>query len=70
MKEMFNKKMEPACAYCTYGNRSMDGKTILCLKKGAVSLDYSCRKFKYDPLKREPKRLLVLPDSEDENFEL
>jgi len=69
MKEMFNKKMEPACAYCSYGNKSMDGKTILCLKKGAVSPEYSCRKFKYDPLKREPKRLLILPDTE-ENFEL
>lgn len=43
------------CALCEIGRLTADGKNILCEKKGVMELDDKCGKFKYDPLKREPK---------------
>ena len=33
-----------------------DPDTMLCVKAGVVDASFSCRKFRYDPLKRDPKR--------------
>jgi len=38
---------------------------IACLKHGFVSLWDSCKKFSYDPLKRQPERPRKLPTPED-----
>ena len=50
---LFRKKMPRACKYCARSAR-LDEETLLCAKKGVVSIDGSCRKFQYDPLKRIP----------------
>ena len=57
---LFQKDIEPRCAYCQRGAQLEDDK-ILCVKKGVVSPGGSCRRFKYDPLKRVPPPP-VLPD--------
>ena len=44
---------ERACAFCENGQKLIDEETCLCRHKGPVSLDYSCRKFVFDPLKAE-----------------
>ena len=44
---------EKACAFCENGQRLIDNETSLCKYKGAVSLDYCCRRFVFDPLKAE-----------------
>ncbi len=54
-KKLYGKGIIPACAYCLKGKETVDKTEILCTKKGIVSPDYSCRKFKYDPLRRVPK---------------
>ena len=54
-KKLYGKGIVPACAYCSKGSVTADKKNILCLKKGIVSPDYHCRRFKYDPLRRIPK---------------
>lgn len=54
-RKLYGKGIIPACAYCMKGTAASDNKNILCLKKGIVNPDYSCRRFKYDPLKRVPK---------------
>ena len=44
----------------------------MCIKKGVVPAGYSCRSFKYDPLKRVPPRPAA-PDFsrlKDEDFSL
>lgn len=50
---LFDKHIEPCCAYCASGTRIGD-EEVACLRKGIVSPAGACRHFKYDPLKRDP----------------
>ena len=50
-------ELECFCRFCQFSAELADGEKLLCEKKGIVSAEYVCRKFAYDPLKREPKRL-------------
>ncbi len=43
------------CALCEFGRVSADGKSVFCEKKGVMEPDDKCGRFRYDPLKREPK---------------
>ena len=55
-RSFFSKDIEPRCSYCTFGKLSDEGSVVLCCKIGGVMQpESSCRKFRYDPLKREPK---------------
>lgn len=65
-KKLINDKTEPSCMYCEYGRVSPGKVSVLCLRKGVVATDSSCRKFRYDPLKREPR---VAPEPEKANAE-
>ena len=56
---LFEKKMDPRCSYCSRSAR-LDDETVMCIKKGVVPAGYSCRSFKYDPLKRVPVHLKPL----------
>ena len=49
---LFRKKIDRFCSYCVYAGK-LDDETYLCAKRGFVA---ACQKFKYDPLKRVPKR--------------
>ncbi len=51
--KLFNKNIEPCCAYCQSGTRISETE-VACLRRGVVSSAGQCRKFAYDPLKREP----------------
>ena len=50
---LFRKNMPKSCAYCRFGTK-LDEEQILCTKKGLVEITSSCRRFKYDPCKRQP----------------
>ena len=68
---LFQKNIEPRCAYCDRGAQ-LDGETVLCPKRGVVPLSGSCRSFRYDPLKRVPPAPAA-PDFsrlKDEDFSL
>lgn len=54
--EYFDKKITPACEYCELGRDTSEYNMILCSKKGIVSPYFRCRHFRYDPLRRTPKR--------------
>jgi hypothetical protein len=70
-KKLLNaKEHTPACAYCLHGRLSPDKRSILCVKRGVVALDYACRRYEYDPLKRQPRRAPTLPTFSPEDFEL
>ena len=56
---LFRKKIYRSCSYCTYGTTVSDGQ-VLCTKRGVVSIDSSCRKFKYEPCKRIPPKQSIL----------
>ena len=68
---LFRKKIERSCSYCLYGTRLEDGM-ILCAKKGFQSEEGQCRRFKYDPCKRIPKKAKALDFSkyDEEDFSL
>ena len=50
---LFKKDMEPCCSWCESGVKISDTE-VACLKRGIVSAAGACKRFKYDPLKREP----------------
>ena len=50
---LFRKKIEKSCSYCKFGTR-LDDEEVLCSRKGLVSINGKCRKFRYEPLKRIP----------------
>ena len=67
-QKLFGNGVEPTCGYCCFGSFASDGAAILCEKKGVVSPYYSCRKFRYDPLKRVPKRFPELQPHDPSEF--
>jgi len=52
---LFRKNIEPRCAYCQKGS-PINEYEVVCVKKGIVPIESSCRAFRYDPLKRVPPR--------------
>jgi len=50
---LFRKKLPKSCSYCIHGTQLNDDEA-LCIRKGIVRIDGSCRKFCYDPCKRIP----------------
>lgn len=68
---LFEKDMDPRCAYCQRGT-PLDGDKVMCVKKGIVSAAGSCRRFRYDPLKRVPPKPLAarFDHLRDEDFVL
>ncbi len=52
---LFRKKMPRSCSYCQYGVL-LNEDEVLCIKKGIVNLNRTCRKFLYDPCKRIPPK--------------
>lgn len=69
-QSFFNKKIQPACAYCIHGQKSCDDSCILCVKKGIMQPDSHCRHFSYDPLNRVPQKKPELPTFSAEEFSL
>ena len=68
---LFRKKMPRSCNYCVHGTK-LNEDQVLCMKKGVVSADGKCRKFRYDPCKRIPPRPKMPDFSQytEENFKL
>ena len=58
--------IEVFCKYCELATPIVSDSKMVCPKYGVVSADYRCRKFVYDPLKRDPKRPVI--DSEGLEF--
>ena len=50
---LFRKRIPRSCQYCMY-SAGLDEERLLCTKRGIVSIDHQCRKFRYDPTKRIP----------------
>ena len=69
-KLLNEKSISPACAYCGHGRLSPDRLSVLCIKKGIMLPTSSCRKYVYDPLKRQPQRLPRMPKFSAKDFKL
>lgn len=68
---LFRKKMEQSCDYCIHGTPMADGQ-MLCTKRGVVTGETACRRFRYDPFKRIPPkpRPLDFQKYQEEDFSL
>ena len=44
------------CKYCEHAMQLDGHEMMVCSINGVVPCEYKCRKFSYDPLKREPRR--------------
>ena len=68
---LFRKKHPRSCSYCVYGTK-LDDSQVLCMKRGIMPIEKSCRKFCYDPCKRVPARPKALDFEKynDEDFTL
>lgn len=70
-RDLFNtKSITPQCGCCELARKAPDKETMLCPRKGVVAKAFSCRKFKYDPLKKEPRRAPALPVFDEDDFRL
>lgn len=69
-KPLFGNHVEPACRHCRFSRETADGRMMLCQHQGVVAPYYSCRKYRYDPLRRVPSRQAVLPEYDKSDFEL
>ena len=52
---LFRKNIDPRCAYCQWGAQISE-REVACVKRGIMPVEGSCRRFRYDPLKRVPPR--------------
>lgn len=68
---LFRRKIERSCTYCAHGAKLEDG-AYLCSKRGLKSENDSCRKFRYDPCKRIPRKAKAMDFSQyqDSDFSL
>ena len=63
---LFRKKIPRSCQYCAFSAK-MGDEQMLCPKRGIVSTDFQCRKFRYDPIKRIPSKPKALDLSKYDN---
>ncbi|MBE6606209.1 MAG: hypothetical protein E7635_04140 [Ruminococcaceae bacterium] len=64
---MFFKKKkdsEKICSLCSYARLIDDEDKVLCTLRGVVSAEYTCKKFKYDFLKRNPGKTKKIDEFE------
>lgn len=69
-KKLFGNKPESSCATCSLGKTSAEGDAVMCKHAGVVSPDHSCRRFRYDPLKRIPRRSRPIESFDEQAFSL
>lgn len=69
--KIFEGKNEPQCAHCEYAEITPGSDVAVCRKIGGVmQLHSKCKKFKYDPFKRQPKTMALNKEFSKEDFEL
>ena len=56
MKKTISDKIEKYCKYCEKASALSSPDIMLCDKHGVVDAGHVCRAFRYDPLKRAPKK--------------
>ena len=64
-KKFINKNITPKCEYCIHSTDFSDNSEKLCKYKGIVENSNSCRKFKYDILKRKPQKQNISKDYQE-----
>ena len=59
-------RIEKYCKYCETAETLSDPDSMLCRRFGVVRASFCCRRFRYDPLKRAPRRPAPAADEAEE----
>ena len=70
LDDLFGNRIQAACVYCELSYPAGQEDFRLCFKKGIVRPDFSCAKFRYDPIMRIPNRPLELEEYDAKEFKL
>ncbi len=69
--KLFKGSNEPQCAHCEFAEIAENSTVAVCRKIGGImQLTSKCKKFRYDPLKRQPRSIAVNNDFNKEDFEI
>lgn len=69
--KLFKGKTEPQCAYCEHAQIADGGEVAVCRKVGGImQLHSKCKKYKYDPLKREPRTISIAKGFTEDDFKI
>ena len=67
-KKLFGNNIKPACKYFELC-KALENDKFECEKFGEVKSYDSCKKFVYNPLKRIPKKEVLLANSDVNNID-
>ena len=67
-KKLFGNNIKPTCKYCELC-KALENDKFECEKFGEVKSYDSCKKFVYNPLKRIPKKEVLLANSDVNNID-
>ncbi len=67
---VFNQKLPRSCEYCIHGHKLSFSGDVICRKHGLADKRNYCKDYKYDPLKRVPKKPQIGDNYKPEDFKL
>ena len=67
-KKLFGNSVPPRCEYCLHSEKSNGGNPVCPYSMGMTG--DTCKRYVYDPLKREPQSLPTLPKFTADDFKL
>ena len=67
-KKLFGNNIPKRCDYCKYCEKNSSGNPSC--PYGTKTVDDTCKRYVYDPLKREPQSMPTLPKFTADDFKL
>ncbi len=67
-KKLFGNNIPPRCDYCQHYEKNKGGKPVC--PYGFQTVGNPCKKYIYDPLKREPQSMPTMPKFTADDFKL
>ena len=65
--KLFGNNVPPMCEYCRFSEKNIDGNSVC---PYGLTTNTPCKKYTYDPMKREPRSSPVLPKFTADDFKL
>ncbi|MGI6279322.1 MAG: hypothetical protein ACOYJS_02020 [Acutalibacteraceae bacterium] len=69
-RKFFDKTLPPRCEYCQKSSPIGNDGEMVCRKHGITRADDYCKSYKYDPLKRIPRRKRLSDNYSADDFSL
>jgi hypothetical protein len=67
MARHHDEEQQNICLYCEHAQILQSGEQVLCPYRGILGVCSTCRRFRYDILKRTPSapKRILMPDARD-----